>query len=242
MNMFRTAATVFVATATVANAGGLDRSGQSLAVLFEQGRYAKLSFGGVDPNVSGVAGPLLGPGAGFESGSVSPHFANFGAAYKADLNETLSYALIYDQPFGAAVDYSDASPFYFAADAVAEFSSQALTGVLQYNLPSNISVFGGLRLQEVEATANIPFIDPVFGYDVVGSPDWGVGYVVGAAYEKPEIALRVALTYNSEVEHSLDTVEMSPLDAGAPRSSQTEIITPRSLKRFDINLRHIRRP
>ena len=105
--------------AAVANAAGLDRSGQSIGVLFEQGRYGELSFGAVSPSVSGVAGPLLGQGAGFESGSVSPNFANFGAAYKADLNDTLSYALIYDQPFGAAVDYTNASPFYFANAAVA---------------------------------------------------------------------------------------------------------------------------
>lgn len=229
MKILFATATALTVAAAVANAAGLDRSGQSIGVLFEQGRYGELSFGAVSPSVSGVAGPLLGQGAGFESGSVSPNFANFGAAYKADLNDTLSYALIYDQPFGAAVDYTNASPFYFANAAVAEFSSQALTGVLQYNLPSNVSVFGGLRLQEVEATTNIPFIDVDFGYDIVGSPDWGVGYVVGVAYEKPEIALRVALTYNSEIEHSLDTIEMSPLDGGAPRSSQTEIITPRSI-------------
>ena len=31
--------------------------------------------------------------------------------------------------------------------------------------------------------------------------DWGLGYVAGGAYEIPEIALRVALTYGSKTEH-----------------------------------------
>lgn len=213
------------ATAGTALAGGLDRTGQSVGVIFEEGRYAEFSFGGANPSVSGIeVNPTLGLDGFQPSGSVSPSFRNFGAAYKDDISEHWSYAIIYDQPFGAAVDYPTGTG-YFAEGAVAEFGSQALTGVLQYNLANNGSVFAGLRLQEVEATATIPFI-PGGGYDVVGAPDWGTGYLVGVAYEKPEIALRVALTYNSEVEHSLDTVETSGLGTNP---SSTEIVTPQSI-------------
>jgi len=38
-------------------------------------------------------------------------------------------------------------------------------------------------------------------------PSTAAGYVLGAAFEKKDIALRVALTYNSEVEHTNDVVE-----------------------------------
>ena len=105
-----------VATAGAALAGGLDRTGQSVGVLFEEGRYGELSFGAANPSVSGVE---VNPGLGTDpSGSVSPSFTNLGFAYKADLNDTWSYAVIYDQPFGAAVDYPDGTA-YFASGAVA---------------------------------------------------------------------------------------------------------------------------
>ena len=48
---------------------------------------------------------------------------------------------------------------------------------------------------------------PISGYNVQLDQDWGVGFVVGAAYEIPDIAGRVSLTYNSKVEHQFDTVE-----------------------------------
>jgi long-subunit fatty acid transport protein len=44
-----------------------------------------------------------------------------------------------------------------------------------------------------------------------------MGYLVGVAYEKPEIALRVALTYASETEFALDGT-MGDLTARMPKS------------------------
>lgn len=40
--------------ATAATAGGIERSSQSTAILFEKGNYAELNFGGFSPDVSGV--------------------------------------------------------------------------------------------------------------------------------------------------------------------------------------------
>ena len=45
------------------------------------------------------------------------------------------------------------------------------------------------------------------GYNWTGDDDWGVGWVAGASWEKPEIGLRVALTYGSEIRHELDADE-----------------------------------
>ena len=41
-------------------AGGIERAPQSLAPLFEEGDYVELSFGGVDPDVSGRDLALFG--------------------------------------------------------------------------------------------------------------------------------------------------------------------------------------
>jgi long-subunit fatty acid transport protein len=45
------------------------------------------------------------------------------------------------------------------------------------------------------------------GYSISSTKDSSIGYVVGVAFEKPEIAMRVALTYHSKVSHDVPIVE-----------------------------------
>lgn len=230
MRIVPTAASALMLGTQLAHAGALDRTGQSVAALFENGRYMEFSFGSVSPSVTGVGTAAVGGGA---SGDMAPSYLQFGAAYKADINDTWSYALIFEQPFGADVDYP-AGTGYFAQGSTAEFKSSAITGVLQYNLPSNLSFYGGVRLQTIQAEAVIPFVR---GYSADGDRDFGVGYLAGVAYESPDIALRVSLTYNSKIEHELDTVEnsapppLTPVSGGlgGPNRSTTPIDTPQSV-------------
>lgn len=215
------AAALFLATGT-AHAGALDRTGQSIDVLFETGRYGELSFGSVSPNIQGTSTATFG---GTNSGDIGSSFQNFGGAYKADINDTLSFAFIIDQPFEAEVDY--ALPGYFASGSNAEFNSYALTGLLQYNTPTGFSVYGGLRLQSVDASAAVKFAGTTLDYTATADIHYGLGYVIGAAYEMPEIALRVSLTYNSEISHSVDTVETQ---VGLPDlTTSTDFDTPQSV-------------
>ncbi|KAJ29669.1 OmpP1/FadL family transporter [Sulfitobacter pontiacus] len=222
-------------SASTLHAGGIDRSGQSITALFESGRYAEFSLGSVSPNTSGV-GVQATPGV--KSGNMTDNFFTFGAAYKADINDQLSYAIIYDQPFGADVAY-DTGTGYFAAGSTATFDSDALTALLRYKMPNNFSVHGGIRVQRIEASALIPFVtaapnpnnpfitNPGAPYSVKGDKETGVGYVAGVAYEKPEIAMRVSLTYNSKISYDVDTTENSALGMGV--KSTTEVDTPQSL-------------
>ena len=224
-----------LAAASVAQAGGIDRSGQSVAVLFEQGNYFEASLGSVSPMVSGV-GTALSPSPGGNSGDMAASFLQAGAAYKHSFGNGFDAALIFDQPFGANVDYPATQP-YFARGTTAEITTNALTAVLKYSFPSNLSIFGGLRYQTFGAQADVPFVTagpatpgvvaPGATYTANGSTDDALGYLVGVAYEKPEIALRVALTYNSKIKHSLATVETSAF--GGPVTSDTQINTPQSV-------------
>lgn len=222
------AATLFAAGS--AHAGALDRTGQPIDVLFETGRYAEFSFGYVSPEIEGeLVNPIFGV-PGTESGDIGVDNFNFGAAYKADINDTWSYAIIIDQPFKSEVDYPT-SPGYFGSDASAEFDSVAITTLLQYNMASGFSVYGGLRFQETEAEAEIPFAG---NYSVEADADWGIGYVAGVAYERPEIALRVSLTYSSEIEHENDVTENITVPTGGgpvqiEQESSSDFETPQSL-------------
>lgn len=218
-----TAAAALATAATTASAGGIERTNQVVGVLFEEGRYVELSLGYVDPTVSGTAVPALG---GFSSGDMAPGYWIVGGAYRQDINDKLSFALIYDQPYGANVDYPTGTN-YFAQGSTAELSSNALTGLLKYQASENVSVYGGLRYQTLAANANIPFIGL---YTANGAQDGGFGYVVGAAYEIPEIAFRLALTYNSEIKHDLATSETAVTPGGPVAvDSTTPVTTPQSV-------------
>ena len=208
-----------------AYAGGVDRSGQSIAVLFEEGNYVELSYGSVSPSVSGVSvSPVLTPGA--SSGDMAQPYAQLAFSYKHRLSDALDVALIVDQPFGADTHYPATQP-YFARGAFAELNSTAATGVVKYRFPSNLSLYAGLRYQTLDMAASVPFVD---GWQGAGAQDGSVGYLAGVSYEIPEYFARVSLTYNSRITHDLATAESAATATGGlVVPSSTEITTPQSL-------------
>lgn len=216
-----------LAAAGAAHAGGIDRSGQSSSVLFEKGNYAEFSLGYASPNVSGTQTQTLSPlsTAGAKSGDMVGSYLIPEFAFKKDFGPHVAAALIYDQPFGASVNYPVATslPAYFANGSLAKLSTNALTGLIKYRFDSNVSVFGGVRWQTMREHASVPI---VAGYTGQGANSGAFGYVLGAAYEKPEIGLRVALTYNSAIRYNVATFETY---AGGALSSTTEIKTPQSV-------------
>ncbi|WP_147125005.1 OmpP1/FadL family transporter [Shimia ponticola] len=62
-------------------------------------------------------------------------------------------------------------------------------------------------------------------YDLEIEDDWGFGYTLGAAYEIPDIALRLAVTYHSEVDHTANASEQL---AGTTREDKIDFTTPQS--------------
>lgn len=225
-------------TTTAAYAGGLDRTGQSVGLLFERGNYAEFSIGQADPEVSGADLTSLNP-FGTRTGDVAGTFNQVGAGVKYELNDELSFALIYDQPWGADVSYPPASsnPFdpsvegsLLLGGTQAFADSEALTALLRYRLSENWSVHGGLRYQRLDGRIALRGLayGPYSGYDIGLERDGALGWVVGGAYEIPDIALRVALTYQSEIEHDFSSTETL---SGLPGSIQGEksTTTPQSV-------------
>ena len=135
-------------------------------------------------------------------------YTQMGLGFKYQVKDNLSLSLIIDQPFGASVDYGDADDGYYTTTAggasTAEVSGSAITAVARYNINSNFSVHGGVRYQTVEAAVSKP---PVEGYEIDSEANSANGYLVGVAYERPEIAMRVALTYNSAISHDITATE-----------------------------------
>ncbi len=214
-----------------AHAGGIERSPQSMALLFEPGTVLEFSLGAFAPDISGVgagsAPSLLTPSPGIGSGDMAGDSVNFGLAVKRSLAPGWDAALIFDQPFGADVSYPVGTG-YFAAGSTAELRANALTAALKYTSPEHLSLFGGLRVQTLEARATVPFVG---AYSGVATRDTGVGYLAGIAYERPDIALRVALTYNSRIRHKLASTESVTIPGLGTIGTvtDTDVQTPQSL-------------
>lgn len=196
-------ATLLATSAATASAGGLDRSGQSIDVIFEEGTYVELSFGSVSPNVSGTLGGVL------SSGNMAESFAQFSGAYKTDLNDKVSIALIIDQPFGADVDYGNADLGYTFGGATASIDTISYTGVLRYKIDDRFSLHGGLRALRSSGEVYLPAIPAISApeYSMNTTSETDLSYLIGASYEIPEIALRASLTYSSETDISFTTTE-----------------------------------
>lgn len=214
------ATSAIITAASGAQAGGVERSSQSVAILFEQGRYAELNFGRFSPDVSGTVG-----GGAVSSGDMAGDYNSWSLGYKMDIGDRMALAMILDQPIGANVNYP-AGTGYPLAGSTAKLTSSAVTALLRYKFENNVSVYGGLRYETVHGEVSLP---TVFGYSLNTNHDSELGYVVGVAWEKPEIAARVALTYNSAITHSMESVEFGALtgtfDTEIPQSVNLEFQT-----------------
>ena len=183
-----------LALAGPAAAGGFDGLGQSVHALFEPGNYVEFDlFGGIT-SVTGT------DALGLQTGDVGKDFLTIGGAFKSDINDSFSYALIFDQPFGAGIEYMGST----LAGNSGTITTYALTGLVRYKFDEHISIYGGPRLQTFKSNAIVPMVN-----DYVGTmkADPAFGYSVGAAYEVPEMAFRLALTYNSQVHHEMEGTE-----------------------------------
>lgn len=208
-------ATALTALAGTAFAGGVERSTQSVAILFEQGQYAEISYGQFSPDISGTF-------SGQQSGDMSDTYSTYSLGFKMDIGDRMAIALILDQPIGADVSYPSGT-LYPLTGATAELTSNAVTALLRYKFANNVSVYGGLRYQTVQGEVSLP---TVAIYTLETNQDSEFGYVVGVAWEKPEIAARIALTYNSAITHTLDATETS---AGPSGEGSFETEVPQSL-------------
>lgn len=195
--------------ATSAVAAGVERSAQSVAILFEQGNYAELNFGSASPDVSGSHYvPLPPPFAGGQSGDMSGDYTTWSLGVKTKLGERLDLALVLDQAIGADVSYPAGVPYLYEG-SIASLDNTAMTAMLRYRFENNVSLIGGARMARTSGLVDFGPTLAAFGFDyrLDTTTETDFGYLVGVAWEKPEIAARVALTYNSEIEQTYDGTE-----------------------------------
>jgi len=231
------AAALLATVAVPAFAGGIERSTQSLGILFEEGRVVELGFAHVNPSISGT------DAAGYGTGDVSGSYTVPNLSFKQDFTRNISGALIIDTPFGLDLAYP-AFPggSLLLGGTNASVDTTAVTGVVRYKMDSGFGVHGGLRYQTAKAQVDLEgaAFPGISGYTSRFGSDPAIGWLAGVSWEKPEIAARVSLTYSSSIKHKFDTVESGPfIDPDGPGplpllpllngESTTEVKTPQSV-------------
>ncbi len=302
--------------AGIANASGIDRSGQDVTAFLQNGLYAEAAYTYVDGDVSGYDNAYIGPDKkayikGNKINDIAESYDSFRYAVKADLNDTFSVGILYDEPFGSATLFSGDNNFVAQGDrdsviqdftgnsgiteseidnvlipqlnndlslenpngltaaelqasrdklnrlltakdvadidvanvgegTYVEVLSESVTAILGAKLgeKKNIQVYGGPVAQRIKFDAGSRGLGygNSNGYTIHSSPNQDYGWLAGISYSKPEIALKAALTYRSEIEHISDVSETLPIIAAsggnATQSAAINVTTPESVN-FD---------
>lgn len=272
-------------TATAAQAAGLDRSGQDVTAFLQDGTYAETVYTYIDANVTGK------DTAGKDTGDIAEAYDFFRYGVKADINDTFSVGVLYDEPFGAAIKYDGNSNFVADKNATATIFAQAINQATKAQLNDsftyrraikpvldsvkspqralavastletnsaqakpiadrlraaaahaeatdgqktnveirtnnltmlvgaklgankNFQIYGGPVAQRVKGEVHLrgPAYQVMTGYDAKIATDTQLGWAAGLAFYKPEIALKAALTYRSEIEHDSEIAETIPV-------------------------------
>ncbi|OUY10708.1 transporter [Acinetobacter indicus] len=226
---------------TGAFAAALDRSGQSIAAFLQPGNYFEAGISVLDPDVSGQeAGSST---TNRQIGDMAGDYYFPSAALKFQLTENFSFGLLYDQPFGADAEYSGNNIFVAApTDRVlstlpitttaiggattgstsVEVDTQNISMILGFQPTENFNFYGGGVYQTIKGNVKLRgSAYSVFnGYDANIKEDSAVGWLAGAAFQIPEIALKASVTYRSEIDHEFVANEnlslATPLANAAP--------------------------
>lgn len=224
--------------ATGVFAAALDRSGQSISAFLQPGNYFEAGLSVLDPDVSGTTIPALGSQA---TDDMAGDYHFFNGALKLQLTDYLSFGLIYDQPFGADAEYKQTVGFTnTTGNTSVEVDTQNISMILGVQPIKNVNIYAGPAYQTVKGSVHLrgAAYGPLGGVAALGFSGYdanidetsGIGWLAGAAYQIPEIALKAAITYRSEIDHDVIIGESVPSAAvmGMP-AKETTITTPQSV-------------
>ena len=200
--------------ATATFAAGLDRSGQSISAFLQPGNYAEAGLSVLDPDVQGK------DNAGNKVSDMGEDYYFPAAAIKIQATDQISLGLLYDQPFGADSQYAPESNAFATVNTnkgtlegtSVEVKTNSITALIGYQPNANWNVYAGPVYQTVKAKVSLrgtAYKGPqvLGGYDIDLKENEAYGWLAGFAYSIPEIALKAAVTYRSEIKHELDTTE-----------------------------------
>ena len=142
-----------------------------------------------------------------------------------------NYRMGYEQ-WGAAARIAQNSALHPNEGTNVSVDSKNFTGLLgvKFGEKNNWQVYGGPVLQKLEGEVHLrgTAYNSTQGYDGIFAQSNGYGWMAGLAYSKPEIALKAALTYRSEIDHDTVAYEYMPATGDSGTNDMT-ITTPKSV-------------
>ncbi|MEH6456702.1 MAG: hypothetical protein V7749_10290 [Cocleimonas sp.] len=171
---------------------GLDRLVFSPSFLFEKGNYVELTLARAEPSVSTSFAP---------EANIAEDVDTLRFAYKHQFNDKFGLGLMVNtQPIGVDVNYQP-----IGSTLEGSITSKSYIALGHYKATDSISAFGGLKYQTAKGYADLRALNPTVPGATNFEKDSDTGYILGAAYSIPKIALRASLTYESDLEFDLDT-------------------------------------
>ncbi len=225
------AAALLMTTAPVF-AAGIERSTQSINILFEEGNYVETGLQVTNPEVSGRDLAIYG---GRKTGNVADDFNVLTFGYKHQFSDQFSAALIIEHPYGSDIEYSTVDPTsatkgsFMLGGTNATVESAMISVIGRYKFDENWGVHAGLRASKASGDIRLrgAAYGPLSGYRAKLADDTSVGWLAGVSWERPDIAARVALTYYSDIDHEFDTKEF--MGAVQVAKGTTDVTTPSML-------------
>lgn len=186
---------VFISS-TAFGVAGLDRLVFTPSFLFEKGNYAELTLAQSDPSVTASTKPLA---------NIADKVGTVKFAYKHQINDKFGLGLMVNtQPIGVDVDYKS-----FSTNPLrGSISAKSYIALGHFKATERVSVFGGLNHQRQNGNANLQASG--LPGDISFAQDSDTGFILGAAYSIPKIALRASLSYESDLEFSHKTTIADP--------------------------------
>ncbi len=184
-----TVTAVLAAGTSSAFAAGLDRATFSSSILFQEGTYVEIAGAMTRPDYRLAAIPT-------DSGA--DNFNTIKLGFKTDLTDKIAVAIAYtNQPFGADINYNN-----IGIPLSGNVNAQRIDILGKYKFTDRFSAYGGVRYQYLNGGVDLTAVAGP-NLDVDGDSEYG--YIAGVAYEIPDIKLRVALSFESSVDYSLNT-------------------------------------
>ncbi|WP_425963998.1 outer membrane protein transport protein [Rhizobium nepotum] len=228
---------VSIAAVTPSLAGGLERGGYNIDLLFDPSDYVldssatfvapqrKVDNARDNPVKSG--GPL--PSSWSTTADDSENYWSTRVGAKAAIGDFGDCMFDYSQPWGADLNPGIWQGSSYNIETKVKSHNYATTCRVKFDLgKGDFSIIGGGFYQELSGYKYRQVVSPaLLGpaypslYSGVGKLDMegdGWGWRAGVAYEIPEIAFRTSLVYNSAVDHDLNgTVDLRSLPSfGSP--------------------------
>lgn len=204
-------AVVSALAATAAHSAGLDRSGQDVTAFLQDGTYAEFVYTYIDADISGHDNGVPSGAStkeayvkGNPTGDLAKAYDFFRFGVKADVNDRFSVGVIYDEPFGAAVQYQGNSNFV-AAGGESTFAALASGTPLERLQPNQAKDLSGV-------VADKGFLTPVDAFSVLTK-----GTALDALNQKQKESLVEAASKETFTESDA----FAALTAGSPLENQS---------------------